>query len=157
MSRTLFALRKALPEDEPFLFELYASTRQEELAPVPWSPAQKEAFLRMQVQAQRSSYAAQFPDAEHQIILREGRPAGRLLVDRNGERLLVVDIALLPGDCGHGIGGALLADLLREAGEVGRRVELSVYSGNAAARLYERLGFKTIQEDGLYSRMEWRP
>ena len=45
-------------EDEPFLFELYASTRGDEMALVGWDKPQQEAFLRMQFKAQRSSYAS---------------------------------------------------------------------------------------------------
>jgi len=46
------ALRPAGPEDIAFLFRVYASTRTEELAPVPWSDEQKRAFLAMQFDLQ---------------------------------------------------------------------------------------------------------
>ena len=35
-------LRPSTPEDDAFLFEVYAGTRREELAQVPWDEAQKE-------------------------------------------------------------------------------------------------------------------
>ena len=41
-------LRPAAPEDRELLFGVYASTREEELAPVPWPPEAKDAFLRQQ-------------------------------------------------------------------------------------------------------------
>ena len=37
-------LRPSSPEDREFLFRLYASTREEELRPFAWNPAQQEAF-----------------------------------------------------------------------------------------------------------------
>jgi len=45
-------LRAATASDEPFLFALYASTREHELAAWGWEPAQRDAFLRMQWMAQ---------------------------------------------------------------------------------------------------------
>jgi len=73
-------LQPVRPEDEPFLFELYASTRGDEMALVGWNKPQQEAFLRMQFNAQRSSYAMQFPNADYRIDVHDGRAAGRLIV-----------------------------------------------------------------------------
>ena len=38
-------------DDREFLYRVYASTRADELAAVPWDRAQKEAFLRAQFDA----------------------------------------------------------------------------------------------------------
>jgi hypothetical protein len=70
-------LQPVCAEDEAFLFELYASTRADEMALVGWDKAQQESFLRMQFNAQRSSYASQFPTADYRIIVHDGRMAGR--------------------------------------------------------------------------------
>ena len=66
--------RPVVPEDEPFLYQVYASTRQEELATVPWDEAEKEAFLRMQFTAQHRFYQEEFASAEFLIILVENSP-----------------------------------------------------------------------------------
>ena len=100
-------LQPVRPEDEPFLFELYASTRSDEMALVGWDKRQQEAFLRMQFNAQRSSYAMQFPNADYRIIVHDDRAAGRLIVDRSGEDILLIDVALLPEFRNAGIGSAL--------------------------------------------------
>jgi hypothetical protein len=47
-------LRRVDDQDVEFLFRVYASTRTEELAPVPWTDEQKQAFLRQQFDAQSS-------------------------------------------------------------------------------------------------------
>lgn len=101
-------LRPVRPDDEALLFLTYASTRAEELQLVDWSAEQKQAFLWMQFEAQRQSYAAQFPAAEYDVIFRNGTAAGRLTVDRAGEQLLIIDIALLPEHRGTGIATALI-------------------------------------------------
>lgn len=148
-------LRPVADGDEPFLHEVYASTRREEVAPLPWSAEQKEAFLRMQSEAQHKYYLEQFSEAEMLVVLVDGEPAGRLYVDRREEEIRLVDIALLPAYRGGGIGGSLLRGLLREAREAGKPVRIHVEKQNPALRLYERLGFQRIGDRGVYWLMEW--
>ncbi|MFC1933408.1 GNAT family N-acetyltransferase, partial [Chloroflexota bacterium] len=73
-------VRPAQPEDMDFLFEVYASTRSDELARTDWSDEQKQHFLAMQFTAQRRDYSQRFPGAEQSIILDNGTPAGSLWV-----------------------------------------------------------------------------
>jgi hypothetical protein len=47
-------LRPIGADDLPFLCALYASTREQELAAVAWDPAQKTAFVQMQLAAQHA-------------------------------------------------------------------------------------------------------
>jgi len=70
-----YALRPAAPDDADFLFRVYASTREAELAVVPWTPEQKAAFLRMQFKAQDTDYRARNPEARFLVIETGGRPA----------------------------------------------------------------------------------
>ena len=65
----LIILRIECPEDESFLFDLYRSTRIDELAGLDWTASQKEMFLKMQFNARKQYYKIQFPDAHGQIIL----------------------------------------------------------------------------------------
>ena len=111
----------------------------------------------MQFTAQRYHYEAAYPEAEHRILLRDNRPAGRLLVFRSEGEILLVDIALLPAERGAGIGASLIQDLLDEADQAGKSVTLHVAKDNRARRLYQRLGFETTEDTGMYFKMEWRP
>ena len=52
-------LRRERNEDHRFLYGLYASTRETELAQVMWSAREKQEFLRLQFDAQRKHYARQ--------------------------------------------------------------------------------------------------
>src|SRR5205823_13362995 len=76
--RMRITLRPASPEDQDFLFRLYAGTRQEELAPFGWPPAQQEMFLRMQFSAQQRWYGEAYGQASHHIILLDEKPIGRI-------------------------------------------------------------------------------
>jgi GNAT superfamily N-acetyltransferase len=151
-------LRPVAPADDEFLLAVYASTREEELAQVEWQPGQKEAFLRMQSDAQRGEYEARFPDAEYDIIVVDGRPAGRLWIGRRETEIRLLDIALLPEFRNRGIGALLLGRLVGEARRAGVPLRHMVFVLNEGARrFYERLGFEVFEELGAYLHMEWRP
>lgn len=143
-------LRAATPADEAFLFSLYATTRDEELAPLPWPAARKGAFLRMQSAAQQESCRRDWPDADFQVIEVDGRPAGRFYVARTQDEIRVLDISLLPQHRRAGIGSRLLAGLLSGGEASGRPVRLHVLATNRALDLYRRLGFTIVGGDGVY-------
>jgi len=147
-------LREATPEDEPFLLEVYASTRAEELQGVGWDDNQKQAFIKMQFMARERTY----PKAGNRIIVLNGRPVGRLMVDREDALIRLRDIALLTEYRNAGIGSRLIHDLMKEATAAGKPIELHVVSTSPAVRLYERLGFRRSSDDpAAYLQMKWLP
>ncbi len=111
----------------------------------------------MQFEAQRRHYSEHFPDAAFLVIVRDGRPAGRLYVDRGLASIHIIDIALLPEHRRAGIGSHLLAELLAEGDREGKAVSLHVEHFNPAMRLYERLGFRGIEDTGVYYLLERPP
>lgn len=149
-------LRPATPEDEAFLYRVYAGTRQEELARTGWDETQKEAFLRMQFEAQSRHYREHYAGAEFSVVLADGRPAGRLYVARWPEETRIVDIALLAEHRGRGIGTRLLNDLVSESEASGKPLSIHVERFNPALRLYGRLGFEVVEDRGVYLLL-WRP
>ncbi|MEA2141834.1 MAG: hypothetical protein QOI64_264 [Solirubrobacteraceae bacterium] len=144
------ALRPALDADRGFLAEVYAGTRAEELALVGFSAEQRAAFLAQQFEAQRVHYAKHFSGASYDIVLVDGEAAGRLIVDRREHEIRVVDLAVLPAQRSRGIGGALLRAIIVEADAAGVAVTFHVERFNRAIRLYERLGFTTVSDDGMH-------
>jgi GNAT superfamily N-acetyltransferase len=150
-------LRLALKDDEDFLFQVYASTRAAEMALVNWSSEQKAAFLQMQSTAQLQHYRLNYPKAQYQIIEWDGKPIGRLIVDRSENPVLLMDIALLPEYQKNGVGTALIQDLLAEAAGKNWSLRLHVETFNPAMRLYSRLGFVKSGEVGIYHEMTWQP
>lgn len=151
-------LRPATPDDYEELVAVYASTRADELAQVTfWDDAQKLAFCRMQYDAQKADYDQRYPEPQYDLILLEGRPAGRIWVGRDDELIHMLDISLLPWARGQGIGTALVRGLIEEARASGKHLRHMVFVLNEGARrLYERLGFVVFEEVGPYLHMEWR-
>jgi len=145
------------PADEPFLYQTFASTRSDEMALTGWNAQQQELFLRMQYEAQRSSYLSQTPDAEYWLIRRDEMAAGRLILHRTSDKIYVVDIALIPEFRGLGIGSDLMEAVIHEASLAGKSVGLHVERFNPALRWYERLGFTVISSGPIYLEMIWRP
>ena len=146
-------LRCATDTDIEFLHAVYASGRTEELAVVPWSAEQKASFLRSQSEAQLAYYAEHYPRAEFSIIVHDGSDIGRIFIEQRNEDLRLMDMGLLPEHRGHGIGTALLRDIVERAERIGLPVVLHVESFNPARRLYERFGFVDDGEVGAYRRM----
>lgn len=155
--REALTLRPVTAGDIELLYRIYASTRAEELAQVAWGAAQKEAFLRMQFDAQHRYYQANYPGARFQVIMLGPHPAGRLYVHRRPAELRIVDIALLPEYRKRGVGSALLRELLAEADGAGLPVTIHVECFNPALRLYERLGFHRVEDKGVYYLLERSP
>jgi ribosomal protein S18 acetylase RimI-like enzyme len=150
-------LRPVGPDDAELLYRIYASTREDELAVVPWDAPAKEAFLRMQFAAQDTHYRAVFPDASYDLIVSGADVLGRLYVDRGETAWQVIDLSLLPRHRGKGIGTRLLTDVLASAGAAGKPVRMHVERFNPARRLYGRLGFREIADKSVYLLLEWQP
>jgi GNAT superfamily N-acetyltransferase len=149
--------RPIRPGDEGFLYEVYASTRLDELVALGWSDAQRKAFLRMQFTAQHQSYLAQFPAADFQIILWHGSPIGRLYIEPRHDEIRGIDIAILPEYRQAGLGTAIIQDLLAKAAREHKPFRIHVEKFNRAQNLYKHLGFTTLADDGMYLFMEWQP
>lgn len=150
-------LRAISSGDLPFLFSLYASTRRDELAPVPWSDEQKLAFLTMQFEAQHEAYTTNYPGATLDLVVVDHTPVGRLYVYRTSNEIRIIDIAIVEGQRRRGIGSMLLRQLLDEAARSERSLTIHVEKNNPALALYERLGFRAVEDKEVYWFMECKP
>jgi GNAT superfamily N-acetyltransferase len=160
-----FCLRPAHHEDLPWLRQLYASTRAEEMAPVPWPEATKRAFLAQQFELQHRHFTGYFPHADFWLIVGARGPIGRLYRDRAlstdsrpGDDL-VVDICFLPEWRSRGLGSLLLnaAQASAAARHRGLRLHVQMHNSRAMA-LYRRLGFALVDAGdatGSHIEMRW--
>jgi ribosomal protein S18 acetylase RimI-like enzyme len=154
---TAALLRPAGVADQDFLARLYADTRREELATTGWPPPQVAAFLQMQFEAQRTDYSHRYPASDHDLVLVDGEPVGRIWVDRGPLEIRLLDVAILDSARNQGIGTTLIRGLQNEARTAAKPLRHSVVKENfAALRLYHRLDFVIIGDLTTHHSMEWR-
>ncbi|BAN47408.1 GNAT family N-acetyltransferase [Metapseudomonas resinovorans] len=154
MPSTELNLRPIEGADQAFLRELYASSRADEMAAVPWDDATKTAFLTQQFNAQHSYYQTHYHDADFSVVCHRNEPIGRLYVFRGPSVLNLIDVSLLPEWRGQGIGTGFLRALVDEADAAAKSIRLFVEPGNPAKRLYERFGFTVTGSNHVYLQMQ---
>jgi len=92
----------------------------------------------------------------HEIICAEdGTPAGGILVERTADGMRLIDIAVINGKRGQGLGTEVIRALQQECHTRGWILRLQVLKGNTAERLYRWLGFEVAGEDSLRRQMVW--
>lgn len=152
------SLRPERDDDLPWLRDLYADTRSDELAHVPWPETAKRAFVDQQFTLQRTHYRQHYPDADFLIVQTPDERIGRLYLQRATLRHVLVDISLLPGWRGKGVGTTLIVHAQTLAQAAGCGVALHVLHANPAARrLYARLGFLAGDASSSHLAMHWQP
>jgi len=151
------SLRRATAEDAEFLLEVYKSSRGDDLRELGWEEDRISEFLEMQYEAQRRLDESEYQHADDQIVLCEGQPAGRLIVERRDREIRCIELALLPAQRNAGAGTFLVRQLQSEAKRESKPLRLQMIRFNRAVSLFERLGFVRTSETGTHFQMEWRP
>ena len=154
-------LRPEQPADGVFLETLFVSIRWPEFDGAGWSDEVRRNFLAHQFALQSRHYADCYRGAEWQIVERtnvEGNaaPVGRLCLLEGQSDVRIVDISLVPEVRGAGLGAALLNAVKARAAARDRKVSIHVERNNPARRLYQRLGFAFVHEQGPYLLLEWK-
>ena|ERR1700679_4247061 len=137
----LTTTRRATEQDDAFLFDLFKSTRTPDLAQLP------PLLLKIQYTGQKQTYAAQYPNSNHDLILINDIPIGRIWICRNR----LVDISLLPQYQNQGIGKALVTKAIADAHRARLPLCCSIAVTNAGSlRFHQRLGFQIVSQDEVY-------
>jgi GNAT superfamily N-acetyltransferase len=157
MTQVTVSLRPVTAADEPFLLQVYASSRADEMALVPWPEAQKQAFLTAQLNARQQHYEHTYPDARHDIVLVGADPAGSLYVAALPTEIRIVDLTLLPTYHNRGIGSRLLNDLKHEAEKRGIPLTIYVEQFNPSFPIFLHHRFVAGEPQGFYVLLSWTP
>jgi len=146
-------VRPATADDRELLFEIYASSRREQVAAYGWSPLEKDRFLRLQYDAHDLQLVGR-----RLVVLADDEPIGRLYLAKTEYDVRIVDVSLLPEARGLGFGSALMTIVLEESEAAGLPVHLTLARDNVRAlRLCLRLGFEVTGEDSIYLHLSRRP
>ncbi len=150
-------LRPVEEKDQLFIESVYRSTRERELSLTNWAEPQRQAFIVMQSMAQAAAYQKNYPGAMFQIISFNKKDAGRLYVWENENEIRIIDITLLPSFRGKGIGTYILQELIDRSAAVHKKLSLHAEPDNPALKLYQRMGFVYISNNGRHLYMERDP
>ena len=110
----------------------------------------------MQFAAQSPYYREHYPDTASTSSSSMASRSDGSMSPAWSDEIRIVDIALLPACCNRGMGTTLVRGLQAEAAAAGKPLRIHVERFNPALRLYERLGFRQIDDRGVYLFMEWR-
>ena len=145
------------PSDYPLLFEIYVSSRAEEMKLAPWTDEQKHAFLESQFEAQDNHYHSIYPNGSYDLIKLEDQTAGRLYQAELDDEIRILDITVLPQFRNRGIGTFLLSEILETGKNKQKPVRIYLETYNPSQTLFTRLGFTAIADDGVYCLWEKMP
>lgn len=152
------SLRAITDKDISFLYSVYRSTRLEELKPANFSEKELEEFLQMQFNLQHTQYMKNYQNPSFDLIMiNDNTHVGRLYVNRVEDDIRIIDIALLTKYRRKGIGGKLIRDLINESEEKKIPLSLHVEHNNPVLVFYKEIGFKGIEDRGVYLFMRRRP
>lgn len=140
--------------DESFLLQVYASSRAEELSFATWTEDVKEVFVKSQHINQNRHYFNIYPNGSFDIVEFDGERAGRFYKVELKDEIRIIDATLLPEFRNRGIGTRLITDVLTVARRKSKPVRIYLENYNSSRRLFSRLGFHLISEDGVYGLWE---
>jgi ribosomal protein S18 acetylase RimI-like enzyme len=151
-------LRACTPADDAFLYDVFATTWESEVAALPNQNLARHV-LRIQHIAQERRFGKRFAGYQRFVVVDDaGRPAGRLYVCDTVSTMHLVDLTLLPQFQGRGIGTRILRDLMAEVSRTGQRLDLRVGRTNErAVELYARLGLELVDSDHVDHTFSWDP
>ncbi len=131
--------RTAAEADYDFLYDLHRRAFRSNV----------EATWGWDEEWQVRHFREHFNPARCEIIVCDGRDAGCLRVLDETDCIFVDYIAILPDYQNQGLGTRLLRDIQVRAAAKKIPVRLSVLTVNPARRLYERLGFRVVENDDV--------
>ncbi|MGI8642372.1 MAG: GNAT family N-acetyltransferase [Pyrinomonadaceae bacterium] len=136
--------------DDSFLLAVYASTRAEEMAVVPWSSEKKQAFLQMQFEAQNLYYRERYPNASFDFIKLNEEPIGKFYLAELADEIRIIDLAFLPQHFDKDVFIKLIEKVLQKGETTGKPVQIYLKSFNPLAEIFIDSGFQKAGEHGIY-------
>jgi ribosomal protein S18 acetylase RimI-like enzyme len=140
--------------DEVFVRQIIAEVLIEDLGAQAWPAEVRAPLVELQYRARQEGILSNYPEAVQEILTADGVTVGWLAVAKCDAEFRLIDIAVSAAFRGKGIGSARLRELTEEAEAAGTPLRLNVFAGNPAIRLYQRLGFQRIRDDGFGVLME---
>jgi ribosomal protein S18 acetylase RimI-like enzyme len=141
-----FTTRPARADEAETLYAIHRETMRDYVAQTygAWDEADQAARFR-----------ERFTPGRYEAIEVTGQVIGYIDSAREPAHWNLNNIRVAAEWQGRGIGSALIHALLARAADEGVPVELGVLRVNPARALYERLGFRVVEENETHFRMRW--
>ncbi len=140
----MYTLHQATYDDYAFLYQLHVAAMREYI----------EATWGWQEEWQQEYFARKFDPESRQIIQIDEQDAGVIAIEQRVEELYIALIEILPAFQRHGVGTSIVRQLINTAHSNSLPVTIHVLKTNTPARrLYERLGFTLVQDEGIRHKM----
>ncbi len=141
---TRFSLRPATAEDRELLYGIHREAMRPYVEQV-WG--WDEGF-------QRERFRRGFDPGTTQVVVSSGREIGFVRSEEREGIVVLAQVFVIPEYRGQGVGSALVRAILAS----GLPVKLRVMKSNTGARrLYERLGFRVVEESATHNHMLSQP
>ena len=154
-----FIFRPERPDDEPFLFRLFAAHNSVTLRQSGFPAETIDKLMDFQFRSQTQTYRTMYPDAIYSIVLWDGREVGRFIEYDETDVVYFVDFLLDPQYQAKGLGPAITWALMQEWAARGRgtRVEVRV-TNEPCLKMCRRLGFMEGESNkAAYVELKWLP
>ena len=139
-----FATRLARADEVDALYQIHRETMRDYVA---------QTYGEWHEADQAARFLDRFTPGRYEAIEVDGALAGYIDCEREPGHWNLNNIRIAPRWQGRGIGAALIRALIARATADGVPVELSVLRVNPARALYERLGFRVVEESETHFRM----
>ena len=137
-----FSLRPAVDSDLEFARDLTRSTML-------------GYYIRNDLLWQDEAFDVAWTGRRNLLICQGARVLGFVSLSRDAQALYVRELHVLEAFRGQGAGAWTLEQVLKLARQERRGLlRLTVFKGNPAQRLYERMGLRVVGEDDCFWRME---
>ncbi len=130
----MFQFREAKVEDKKFLLELRYDTMKEHLIKAGYEISDVEMLKRIEYKWECAN-----------IVNYKGEDIGLFKVDKTKEIWELVQIQIKKSHRNKGLGRKLLKQLIKEANEFDKSIELEALVGNRVNKLYKSLGFEEVE------------
>jgi GNAT superfamily N-acetyltransferase len=131
-----YSLRAATAADAAFIYALRVAGLKEYVGQT-WGWDETVEAARFQ---------KRFDPADYQLVEVGGRDVGAVAVEWRDMEVFLADIEIVPEWQRCGLGTAIITTILAEARQRKLPASLQVLKVNPARRLYERLGFRVVEE-----------
>jgi len=154
----IISLCPVAPCHKEFLLKVFAESRWDLALISGVSEEQRADIISEQFSIEQQQMTQMYPEASLNIVMLNNRPIGRLYMHYGETADRILEMGLLENYRRTGIGRKVMNMLIENALEKGQTVSLQVaWFNQGAYAFFEKLGFKAIENNGVFYEMQYMP